>query len=172
MANPYLGEIRLFPYNFAPSGWQFCQGQTLPISQYQALFALIGTTYGGNGVQNFALPDLRGRVVITSGNGPGLSSFVLGESSGTENVTILANQMPSHTHLLNASDATATVTRPGGAALGRTAGATYAPAPDGSTTMSASSIAPAGGNVPISVLQPYLVLNYCIAMVGIFPSRN
>lgn len=172
MANPYLGEIRLFPYNFAPQGWAFCNGQIIPITQNTALFSLIGTFYGGNGSTNFALPDLRGRVAISSGQGPGLSSYVVGEATGFETVTLTAGQLASHAHAVEASAAKATAKSPAGAVPGHTKADDYVAAPDGTTVMNAGMIAPAGGNQPHSNIQPLLVMNYCIAMQGIFPSRN
>ncbi len=174
MSDQYLGEIRLFPYNFAPSGWAFCNGQIMAISQNTALFSLLGTTYGGNGTTNFALPDLRGRAAISSGQGPGLSNWALGQTVGSENVTVLQTQLPSHNHTVSpaANDSPASVTRPGGAVMARVSTAVYAGAGDGSTTMAASTTSTTGGNQPMPVLNPRLVLNYCIALQGIFPSRN
>ncbi len=172
MAEPFLGEIRIFPFNFAPVGWAMCQGQTLPISQNTALFSLLGTTYGGNGTSTFQLPDLRGRVPLGMGNGTGLSVYELGQVGGAENVTIAEDQMPAHSHTIQASDALATATKPLGKVLGRAHDKTFANAPDGTTTMNAASVAPAGGGQPASVLQPYLALNFCIALQGIYPSRE
>jgi microcystin-dependent protein len=171
VSEPFLGEIRIFPYNFAPRGWAFCQGQLLPISQNTAVFSLLGTTYGGDGIQTFALPDLRGRVAISSGQGPGLSNHTLGEVSGTENTTLTVNQMPQHNHTAMANDGTATTSRPNGAALAHAASNVYAAAPNGSA-MNAGVIAVAGGSQPFGNLQPFLVLNFCIALQGVFPSRN
>ena len=172
MANPYLGEIRLFPYNFAPQGWAFCDGRLLPISQNAALFSLLGTTYGGNGTTTFALPDLRGRVPISSGTGPGLSSYSIGEVTGVESVALTAAQLASHAHAVEASAAKGTAKSPAGAVPGHTKAEDYDPTPDGTTTMNAGMIAPAGGSQPHTNVQPLLVLNFCIAMQGIFPSRN
>ena len=171
MAEPFLGEIRVFGFNFAPVGWAFCQGQLLPIAQNTALFSLLGTTYGGDGVQTFALPDLRGRVPVNMGQGPGLSPYNLGQASGTETVTILQNQMPAHGHSVQANDGPGSGTRPAGSVLARTGASTYAAAPDG-TTMAATMISQAGGGQPVPNLQPLLVLNLCIALQGIFPSRS
>jgi microcystin-dependent protein len=171
VANPFLGEIRLLPYNFAPQGWAFCNGQILPITQNTALFSLLGTTYGGNGTNNFALPDLRGRVPISSGQGPGLSEYLLGEVAGSENVTLTSNEMPTHIHQVVANNGPGTATRPAGAVPARTGTSNYAAAPDG-TPMNAGMISSAGGSQPHQNLQPLLVLNFCIAMQGIFPSRN
>jgi microcystin-dependent protein len=171
MADPFIGEIRTFGFNFAPRGWAMCNGQLLPINQNQALFALLGTTYGGNGQTTFALPDLQGRVGIHVGQGPGLSPYVLGQEAGTETVTLTQNQMPQHSHVVQANAAPATGSRPGGAVLARTSDQIYASAGDG-TTMNQAMIGNAGGSQPFGVLQPYLTLNFCIALQGIFPSRN
>jgi microcystin-dependent protein len=171
MANPFLGEIRIMPYNFAPQGWAFCDGQVLAISQFTALFSLLGTTYGGNGTSNFALPDLRGRVAISSGQGPGLSPYNIGQVGGVENVTLTSNTMPQHSHQVVANNGPGDATRPAGAVPARTGTSNYASAPDG-TAMNAGMLSAAGGGQPHSNLQPYLVLNFCIAMQGIFPSRN
>jgi len=172
VAEPFVGEIRIFGFNFAPTGWALCQGQTLPISQNTALFSLLGTTYGGNGTTTFQLPDLRGRGPVSFGTGTGLSAYELGQAGGVESVTLAEDQMPAHTHSLQASDDLATATKPAGKVLGRARDRTFADAPDGTTTMNAGSIASVGGGQPASVVQPYLALNFCIALFGIFPSRN
>lgn len=171
MSDPFLGEIRLLPYNFAPKGWAFCSGQLLPINQNQALFSLLGTTYGGDGRTTFALPDLRGRVPISSGTGPGLSNYALGEQSGSENNTITVSQLPSHSHPVQASAAAAALKTPAGAVPGKTKGKTYDAATDG-TVMDPATIGPTGGGQPFRVVQPLLTLNFCIALQGIFPSRS
>jgi microcystin-dependent protein len=168
-SSPFLGEIRLVPYNFAPKGWAFCDGQILAISQNTALFSLLGTTYGGNGQTNFALPDLRGRHATESGQGPGLSNIVLGEQGGTETVTLLQTNMPAHTHLVNANNTgQQTTDRPSGAFLGK--GGVYASTMN--STMNPQTIGIAGGSQPFSNRPPFLGLHYIIALVGIFPSRN
>ncbi|MFL6137941.1 MAG: phage tail protein [Frankiaceae bacterium] len=169
MTEPFIGEIRLFGFNFAPRGWATCSGQILSIAQNTALFSLLGTMYGGNGQTTFALPDLRGRVAISFGQGPGLSNYTQGEVSGSENVTLIPQQMPQHNHTVNATSADASANKPGGAFP--SAGGAYNTAPDG-TTMAAQMIGMAGGSQPHENRQPYLVLNYCIALEGIFPSRN
>ena len=170
MTEPFLGEIRLFPYNFAPRGWAFCSGQLMSIAQNTALFALLGTTYGGNGQTTFGLPDLRGRVAVSSGQGPGLSFYNLGQQAGTETVTLTQSEMPMHSHLVNATlNDQNNSSRPSGAFL--TAGNTYNATPDG-TVMAPQMIQPSGNSQPHSNIQPYLALNYCIALEGIFPSRN
>jgi microcystin-dependent protein len=170
MSQQFLGEIRLYPYNFAPRGWMFCQGQTLPISQYTALFSLLGTTYGGNGVTTFVLPDLRGRLAISSGAGPGLANYQLGQASGTELVTLIQSEMPQHNHLVYATNGDSTAKTPAGNFPGGTASPVYAATPNG--TMNPQMVGVAGSGLPHENMQPYLVLNYCIAMSGIFPSRN
>lgn len=169
MSEPFLGEIRIFPYNFAPRGWAFCQGQILSIAQNTALFSLLGTTYGGNGQTTFALPDLRGRMPLGSGQGPGLSPYDLGQVSGTETVTLTTGQMPSHNHLASSTQAGAGSTRPSGNVP--SGGGAYAGASDG-TRMNPAFIQNTGGSQPHENRQPCLVLNYCIALQGIFPSRN
>ena len=168
MSTPFLGEIRIFPYNFAPRGWALCNGQILSIAQNTALFSLLGTTYGGNGQTTFALPDLRGRVPNSSGQGPGLSSYSLGQVGGTEAVTLTQQELPSHNHAVNSTNADATSSRPGGNFPA--AGGGYNSAP--SNNMAPAMIANAGGNQPHNNVQPYLTLNYCIALEGIYPSRN
>jgi microcystin-dependent protein len=161
----------MFGFNFAPQGWAMCNGQLLPISQNTALFSLLGTQYGGNGVTTFALPDLRGRVAIHAGQGPGLSSYVQGEVTGGESVTLTQNEMPQHNHQVVANAAPATATRPGGEVLARTGADVYADSPDG-TTMNPAMISQSGGGQPHNNLQPLLVINFGIALQGIFPSRN
>lgn len=200
MSEPFIGEIRMFGGNFAPRGWALCNGQTLPISQNAALFSILGTTYGGNGQTTFMLPNLQGRVAIHAGQSPGTSQYVLGESAGTENVTLLQTQMPMHTHVATFSptggtplavsiataDVAATAPTPGGNILAQGKDARGAVVSDyaapsaatgtlggGSLTgTGAVTVTPAGGSQPFSVIQPYQVVNYIIALVGIFPSRN
>lgn len=169
MSEPFLGEIRLFPYTFAPRGWAFCAGQIMSIAQNTALFSLLGVTYGGNGQTTFGLPDLRGRVAVSSGQGPGLSNYTLGQVAGTETVTLTTNEMPMHNHLVNASSQASSASRPSGAVP--SGGGAYTGASDG-TVMNPSMIGVAGGSQPHENLQPYLTLNYCIALEGIYPSRN
>lgn len=170
MSDPFLGELRLFPYYFAPRGWAFCQGQIIAISQNEALFSLLGTTYGGNGVQTFALPDLRGRVPLSSNEGAGLSNYVLGEIGGQEQVTLLLSEMPAHNHPVHGSS-TATSKNPSGAKPGYTgSGSSYGTASD--LTMAPDMVGVTGSNLAHENRPPYLVLNWCIALEGIFPSRN
>ena len=172
-AEPFLGEIALLPYNFAPRGWAFCNGQLLAISQNEALFALLGTIYGGDGQTTFALPDLRGRVPVSAGQGPGLSNYSLGETFGTETTTLTVNQMPIHAHSVRVSSEPGTSNTPVNAIpaqnrdgiINYTAGAADA-------QMASEAISPAGGGQPVNNLQPGLAMHYCIALQGIFPSRN
>jgi microcystin-dependent protein len=179
--DPFIGEIRPFPFNFPPVGWAFCQGQILPIAQFDALFALVGTTYGGDGTANFGLPNLMGSVPIGQGQGVGLSPYQLGQVRGVENVTLLGNQMAPHSHSLPAFASSATVTTPaanvvpaeghGGGRGGAFTVNTYTTqAPN--TTLAPGAVTPAGGGQPHNNMQPSLVMNWCIAMQGIFPARN
>jgi microcystin-dependent protein len=171
MSEQYLGEIRMFAGNFAINGWQMCNGQTLAISQYAALFSILGTTYGGNGTSTFALPDLRGRVPIHPGSGPGLSPYDLGQQAGTENVTLTSAQMPQHSHLINAntggSQASPAGNYPGNEGIPIKIYATTS-----SVQMNPAVAALTGGNQPHPIIQPYLCVTFLIAMVGIYPSRN
>jgi microcystin-dependent protein len=169
MSDPFLGELRLVGFNFAPKGWATCDGQILSISQNTALFSLLGTTYGGNGITNFALPDLRGRVPVHLGQGPGLSNRTQGEMSGSEAVTLVQNEMPAHTHGLTATNDLASTDLPNGMFLA--GGGSYGP-PGSAATLAASTVAASGGSQPHQNMQPYTVLNWIIALVGIFPARN
>jgi microcystin-dependent protein len=177
MAEPFLGEIRIFAGNFAPRGWALCNGQILAISQNTALFSLLGTFYGGNGTSTFALPDLRGRLAVNQGQGPGLSSYTIGEQTGTESVTLLTTNMPAHTHLINASTGAADLGSPAGAVLAvpydstGVAGTGYTKTP-ANTQMAPNAVGLAGGSQPFSILQPLLAVTFIIALQGIFPSRN
>src|SRR6266850_2058166 len=153
MADPFLGMIILVPYNFAPLGWAFCNGQLMSIAQNTALFALIGTTFGGNGIQTFGLPDLRSRVPTGAGQGPGLSNYDLGQMSGSERVTLTIRELPAHTHVVTLSNLAADAAMAAGAI----------------SVTGTPSVAPTGNNQPFTVVQPYLTLNYCIALQGIFP---
>jgi microcystin-dependent protein len=169
MADPFIAEIKMFAGNFAPRGWAFCDGQTLSIAQNTALFSLVGTTYGGDGVTTFKLPDLRGRVPIHQGQGPGLSPYVLGEVSGSESITLTTANLPAHSHPANSTQAQASGTRPAGAVPA--AGGAYNTASDGST-MNNGFIGNTGANQPFDNHQPSLCVNFIIALEGIFPSRN
>lgn len=170
MADPFVAEIRMFPFNFAPTGWAWCDGQLLPISQNTALFSLLGTTYGGNGVTTFALPDLRGRTPIHAGQGAGLTVRPLGAQLGTENVTLAVSQLPAHGHALAASDAVADRSDPSGAVPARAASPVWRTGAATPAAIGTQSL-PAGGNQPHPNLMPFLTLQFAIALQGIFPSR-
>jgi microcystin-dependent protein len=174
MANPFVAEIRIFPFSFPPKGWAFCDGQLLPISQYTALFSLFGTTYGGDGTSNFALPNMQGSAPMHPGQGPGLSLHDLGETGGSDTVTLLESEMPAHTHALMASPIPSLVKLPSpNAAMGRSRNANaYQDTPGNLVAMNANTIAPAGGGQPHNNMQPYLTLNFCIALQGVFPPRS
>lgn len=168
---PYLGEIMLISFGFAPRHWALCNGQLLPIIQNQALFSLLGTTYGGNGQTTFALPDLRGRVAIHHGQGPGLSSRTLGERAGEQAHTLTVLELPAHTHVARASSAAGTSAAPSGAVVpARNPAQIPEWGATASTTMGPGVIAAAGGSQAHQNLQPYLTLNYVIALQGIFPA--
>ncbi|MGB0101952.1 MAG: tail fiber protein [Nocardioides sp.] len=173
MADPFVAEIRVFPFNFAPRGWARCDGQLLPLSQNPALFSLLGTTYGGNGASTFALPDLRGRAPMHPGQGPGLSRRSLGEDGGSETVTLGESEIPSHTHALLADTTDPADTNVPGtsAAFARSeGGAAYQSAPD--ATLAPEALVPAGGGQPHNNMQPYLTLHFNIALQGVFPPRG
>jgi microcystin-dependent protein len=165
MAQPYVGEIRMFAGNFAPAGWMFCEGALLPISEYETLFQLIGTTYGGDGQENFALPDLRGRIPIHQGNG-----FILAEVGGAEEITLAPTQIPSHTHPLIGNTANGNNASPAGALLASsTVIAQYAPE-TANQGMAANAVSSVGGSQPHTNFQPYLCVSFIISIFGIFPS--
>lgn len=173
MSDPFVAEIRIFPFNFAPTGWAFCDGQLMPISQNTALFALLGTTYGGDGKSTFALPDMQGNAPMQPGQGQGLSLRDLGEMSGVETITLLQSEIPVHTHNLMCLPAPADTNLPTNAVVARVTGtAPYLP-PAGAplVTMALQALTPAGGSLPHNNMQPYLTLNFCIALQGIFPQR-
>jgi len=173
MDQPFLAAIFLFAATFAPRGYAFCNGQLLSIAQNTALFSLIGTTYGGNGTTNFALPDLRGRVAVHAGQGPGLSDYVLGQSAGSENTTLLVTNLPQHNHSLIATSEAGSTSNPTGAYLGNTGALDREYNTSGTlVNMNAGAVGLAGGSQPFNNLQPYLVVNFIIALEGIFPSRN
>ncbi len=165
MSTPFLGEIKIMSFNFPPKGWAFCNGQLLPINQNQALFSLLGTTYGGDGRTTFALPDLRSRVPFHFGNG-----HTLGERAGEESHTLNLEELPAHTHIPNGSSAAANAASPAGNVWASTPGGGYAATPD--TALNPASITNTGGSQAHTNLSPYLVLNFCIALQGIFPSQN
>ncbi len=172
MADPFVAEIRIFPFNFAPKGWAWCDGQLLPLSQNTALFSLLGTTYGGNGKSNFALPDLQGRAPMHPGQGPGLSLHDLGETGGSETVSLLESEIPSHSHALVASQADGVERTPNGQLLGTGIGISGYQTPGPLTQLSPNGLAPAGGDQPHNNLQPYLTFYFCIALQGVFPPRG
>jgi len=167
MAEPFLSEIRIFSFNFAPRGWALCNGQFLPINQNQALFALLGTTYGGNGQTTFALPDYRGRVPIHSGDG-----HTLGERGGAQAHTLTQQELPAHTHMVNATSNSASTTVPTGNFLADTKPSELYNAADGGVAMSPSMVTNVGGSQPHENRQPFLAVNFCIALQGIFPSPD
>lgn len=169
---PFIGEIRMFGGNFAPAGWALCQGQLMAISQNQALFSLIGTTYGGDGQTTFALPDLRGRVPVHMGQSPGTSNYVIGEQTGVENVTLLGNQLPQHSHVPPAcSSAVGGSDNPAGNFWAGSNTMLYTQTAADST-MNAGAVGLTGGNQPHDNMLPFLVVNFIIALFGVFPSRN
>lgn len=169
MGTPFLGELKLVSFNFAPKGWTECNGQLLPINQNQALFALLGTMYGGDGRVNFGLPDLRSRTPIAFGNG-----FTQGEAGGQESHTVTIGELPTHVHGVNATTTVASATKEGGHLLGTTSGnlTIYSPAVANLTPMNVATVTNVGGSQPHENRQPFLVLNWIIALQGIFPSRN
>jgi microcystin-dependent protein len=176
MTAPFLGEIRIFAGNFAPRGWALCNGQLLPIAQNTALFALLGTTYGGDGRTNFALPNLQGAAPLHAGQGPGLSNYALGQTGGETQVTLLNAQLASHTHPVLGTSTPGTAVDPGNAVWGVAAVARgtqmYADNPGSGAQMNPLAFSPSGGNQPHNNLPPYLTLTFIIALQGIFPARN
>ncbi|SDF51453.1 Microcystin-dependent protein [Dyadobacter soli] len=174
MADQFVAEIRIFPFNFPPTGWAFCNGQLLPISQNTALFSLLGTFYGGDGKSTFALPNLQGSSPMHQGDGPGLTPRSLGEQSGTESVTLLTSEIPVHTHSLNAAGVIADSRDPNGTCFGVSQnGNVYSTgANPPQVTMLPATLVVAGGTLPHNNMMPYLTVNFCIAMQGIFPPRG
>jgi microcystin-dependent protein len=173
VADPFVAEIRIFPFNFAPKGWAWCDGQLLPLSQNTALFSLLGTVYGGDGKSNFALPNLMGRAPMHPGAGPGLSSYALGQTGGSETVTLLPAQMPVHTHQLRAAPDPGdnTVPAPSVSLAGSTGGNVYVGGNPALVAAHPTAHAIAGGDQPHNNMQPYLTLFFCIALQGVFPPR-
>ena len=172
MSDPFVAEIRIFPFTFAPKGWAFCIGEVLLISQNKTLFSILGTTYGGDGKSTFGLPDLKGRAVMQPGQGQGLSLRDLGEKSGSTTITLLQSEIPAHTHTLRAAAVPADQPAPGGNLTATvTNDRLYAPASSALAPMASQALPPAGGNQPHDNMQPYLVLNFCIALVGDLPQR-
>ena len=171
MSEPFLGEIKMFSFGFPPKGWAECNGQLLPISQNQALFALLGTTFGGNGTTSFALPDLRGRMANHQGTGAGLTDRVIGEVGGAETVILTAAQLANHSHPLVANSGPATTRHPAGNFLATPGPPIYA-ATANETELNAHAIGQTGSDRPVDILSPFLILNFCIALQGVFPSQN
>jgi microcystin-dependent protein len=165
MAEPFLAEVRIFSFNFPPQGWAMCNGQLLPINQNQALFSILGTTYGGDGRVNFALPNLQGRVPVHAGDG-----IILGQVGGESAHTLSPSEMPAHVHPVTGSSAGATVKSPSGKLWGAAPSSPFAPTPN--TTMNPAAVAQVGGSQPHDNHPPTLILNFCIALQGIFPSQN
>jgi microcystin-dependent protein len=176
--DPFVAEIRIFPFNFAPKGWAFCDGQIMPISQNTALFSLLGTTYGGDGRSTFALPNMQGNAPMHPGQGPGLSLYDLGETGGTTTVTVLTSEMPAHSHSINCIDGARVgggAGAPGNAVPVKTAGTPANAYTSGATqnqTMALSMVSLVGGNQPHNNMMPYLTLNFCIALQGVYPQRS
>ena len=172
---PFIGQIQPFGFNFAPKGWALCDGQLQSIAQNSALFSLLGTTYGGDGRTTFALPDLRGRTMLHQGHGPGLTTRVIGEKSGTETTTLIASNLPSHNHpiMMPVNNASPNTDEPANAYLAAVqSGDSYQAAPGTNQFYGAFSSGNTGGNVPFNNMEPYLVINICIALFGVFPSRS
>lgn len=172
MADPFVAEIRIFPFNFAPNGWAWCDGQLMPLSQNTALFSLLGTMYGGNGNSNFALPDLQGRAPMHPGQGPGLSLHDLGETGGSETVSLLESEIPAHSHGVNVSQGDAYSQNPAAELFATGIAINQYAAPSGNTALHPVALAPAGGDQPHNNLMPYLTFYFCIALQGVFPPRT
>jgi microcystin-dependent protein len=179
MSSPFLAEIRIFPFNFAPSRWAFCAGQVIPITQNTSLFSLLGTTYGGNGTSNFGLPNLLGNVPLNVGQGPGLSQYVLGETAGSTTVTLPLDQIPMHNHTLVGGDVLATSASPAGGYYGigvwsdgtnHVVNSYSASTPD--TLLRPDAVGLTGNSQAHNNMMPYLTLNFCIALQGVYPARN
>lgn len=170
--DPFVAEIRIFPFNFPPTGWAFCNGQILPLSQNTALFSLLGTTYGGNGKSNFALPDMQARTPMHPGQGPGLSLHDLGEQGGVDNVTLIESEIPSHSHSLMAATLNSQSTSPTNNSLGRGNPIRVYSTTGQLVNMGANSLAPVGSSQPHNNMMPYLTMNFCIALQGVFPPRQ
>ena len=172
MSSPYIGEVRIFAGNFAPQGWAFCAGQLVPIAEYETLFTLIGTTYGGDGQNTFALPDLRGRLPVGQGTGPGLSTYVMGQQGGVEEVTLLPQQMPPHSHTLLASGSAALASAGPTGVLAAGSVKVYGAPDAGTAPMHADAIGTAGGSQPHENMAPYGTVNYIISLFGIYPTQG
>ncbi|HXI22408.1 MAG TPA: tail fiber protein [Pyrinomonadaceae bacterium] len=172
MADPFVAEIRIFPFNFAPKGWAWCDGQLLPLSQNTALFSLLGTTYGGDGKSNFALPDLQGRAPMHPGQGPGLSLHDLGETGGSETVTLLESEIPSHSHAWADSKGDGNDSSPANELFAKGIGIGMYAVPGAIVQLDPNIISPAGGDQPHNNMMPYLTFYFCIALQGVFPPRT
>jgi microcystin-dependent protein len=174
MAQPYVGEIRMFAGNFPPNGWMFCEGAPLPISENEVLFQLIGTTYGGDGEETFNLPNLASRVPMHMGTGPDGTTYQIGEMAGTEQETLSTQQIPNHTHTATCTGALATQNNPANNVLAASNGATLFPygTDEPTTTLNAGSVSPAGGSQPHENTQPFLCINFIISLFGVFPSQT
>ena len=173
MADPFVAEIRIFPFNFAPKGWAFCDGQLMPLSQNTAVFSLLGTTYGGDGKSTFALPDLQGQAAMHPGQGPGLSLHDLGETGGSETVTLLESEIPAHSHGIKASPDPAEVqTGSNARSWARSSPGFAYVVGSPNASLAQQALAPSGGNQPHNNMQPYLTFNFCIALQGVFPPRG
>lgn len=173
MSSPYIGEIRMFGGNFAPAGWAFCDGSIIAISENDALFTLIGTTYGGDGQETFALPDLRGRLPIHTGSGPGLSNRILAETGGTESVSLSTTQIPAHAHALLGSSSQASALNPAGAVVASPTNIDlYRPGSTPTQALASNAISPVGGSQPHDNTQPFLCISFIISLFGIFPTQN
>lgn len=174
MTNPFVAEIRIFPFNFAPTQWAVCDGQILPLSQNTALFSLLGTTYGGDGKSTFALPDMQDSAPMFYGQGPGLTLHEIGETGGSQTVSLLESEIPAHNHAMKSevlANGNKGTPSPSTAFAKAAGGAVYETATDG-TVMNAGVIAPAGGDQPHNNMMPYITLNFCIALQGVFPPRS
>jgi microcystin-dependent protein len=172
MPEPYVGEIRMFAGNFPPNGWMFCQGQTLPISENEVLFQLIGTTYGGDGQETFNLPNLASRVPIHMGTGPDGTTYQLGEMAGTESVTLTTQQIPNHTHSFLVSTAAGGVNSPAGGVVAASPSVQMYIVDSPDNTLNAAAVTPAGGSQPHENTQPFLCINFIISLFGVFPSQT
>jgi len=172
MGEPYVGEIRMFAGNFAPNGWMFCEGQSMPISENEVLFQLIGTTYGGDGEETFNLPNLASRVPIHMGTGPDGTTYQIGELAGTEQETLTVQQIPSHTHSLTASTSPSQDASPDGKVFGQSASIDWYIEDVTSANMASTAIGPAGGSQPHENTQPFLCINYIISLFGVFPTQT
>ena len=172
MSEPFIGEIRVFGFNFPPRGWAACAGQLLPIAQNTALFSILGTNFGGNGTTNFALPNLQANVPLHVGSGPGLTPRTVGETGGVPQVTLNVTEMPAHTHAANCNSGAGTSYDPANAVSAGDAGGAREYAAASNVTMAANALAATGGGQSHSNLQPYLAMNFCIALQGVYPPRN